>query len=89
MLPRGSPGQAEAQRFLLSRPGVGQAARRVLQGMRETDSAETGLYLDSVGEAQETLLWESCIVHEAPFAFNVSRAYFSQVSGARPCRCPL
>lgn len=66
MLPTDSPGRTMARQFLSSRLPTSHPAQVLLEE----------------ASAQSELLWAATIPHEAAFAFNCSRAYFSQVHAA-------
>ena len=67
LLGRGSPGWTEAHQFLKSRLRESHPALKILEQQQ------------ALTEEQDRLLFESTITHEPAFAYNVSRAYFSQV----------
>ena len=68
LLAPGSPGRKKARQFLESRLPESHPALQILDQQQP------------LTEEQDSLLFESTIPHESDFAFNVSRAYFSQVA---------
>ena len=71
LLPPASPGRAVATQFLQSRLSRAHPAQGLL-----------GDEVDAANIAHSEVLWGAAVSHEAAFAFNCSRAYFSQVHAA-------